>query len=444
MSIKDGLHLRFFDGAPEEVVRYEAPFVFGASSVEIDAFAQETVAVAGGLALSFGLQASAVRGSNPAEHIGWVNLSPRLSLNLPLSRRRSSAIRISAARYFHGLPLNYLTWGHPDAPGGLVYAWDDRNGDALVQPDEQGVLRRREGPRYGAIDPEIRRPRTDEFLIAVIQDFGRGWFLSAAGYMREGRDLIETENIGLPTEAYVPTTIFDAGDDRIPGNYDDLFFNVFSQKPETLGLDFFLLSNPGGASRLSTYKGFDFVLVKRPTDRSLFFLALTATEATQMTSPGNTEWENDDGVVGALYDNPNAEINARGRPRFDRAYTARLGGFIALPLGFSAGVVVKYYDGQPFARKIVVTGFPQGPFTIMAHPRGDARYEFNMTADARIEKRFRLGRRGTVRLMADVFNLFNQHLATAESAWTNPAFPLRYATEIESPRVARLGLNFEF
>ena len=30
------------------------------------------------------------------------------------------------------------------------------------------------------------------------------------------------------------------------------------------------------------------------------------------TSPGNTEWENDDGVVGTLYDNPNTLINAQG------------------------------------------------------------------------------------------------------------------------------------
>jgi hypothetical protein len=80
----------------------------------------------------------------------------------------------------------------------------------------------------------------------------------------------------------------------------------------------------------------------------------------------------------------------------------------------------------------------------MAFPRGVARYEFNMTVDVRLEKRFRLGRAGLLRLMVDVFNLFNQHLATEESPWTNDAFPLRFATEIQSPRVARLGLKFEF
>jgi hypothetical protein len=80
---------------------------------------------------------------------------------------------------------------------------------------------------------------------------------------------------------------------------------------------------------------------------------------------------------------------------------------------------------------------------IQAHGRGVARYEFNMTVDLRLEKYFRFSF-GTVRLMADVFNLFNQHLATAESPWTTPEFPLRFATDIQSPRTWRLGLHIEF
>ena len=48
---------------------------------------------------------------------------------------------------------------------------------------------------------------------------------------------------------------------------------------------------------------------------------MTATRAFQTNGPGNTAWENDEGMIGPLYDNPNAGINAQGRPRFDRAYT---------------------------------------------------------------------------------------------------------------------------
>ena len=66
-----------------------------------------------------------------------------------------------------------------------------------------------------------------------------------------------------------------------------------------------------------------------------------------------------------------------------------------------------------------------------------------MTVDVRLEKCIRLGSTA-LRLMADVFNVFNQNQATEESAWTNSEFPLRFATRIQSPRLFRAGLNFEF
>jgi hypothetical protein len=397
----------------------------------------------GGFALTLGLHLSADSARNPSATVQGVHLSPRFAFEVPLSRKKTSAFRFTAGRYYHVLPLSDLAWGNPDAPGALAYEWRDSNGDGSYSGDELGRLLRREGPLYGAIDPDLRRPSTDEISLSITHDLGRGWLLSLAGYLREARNLIETINTGVPSSAYAPVSLYDEGDDRIPGSIDDLLFTVFDQKADTLGRDFFLLTNPGRASRASTYKGLDLVLTKRLTAKSLFFLALTATQAWQTNGPGNTEEENDDGVLAGLYDDPNASINARGRPRFDRAYTARLGLSLALPLDTAFGAVVKYYDGQPFTRMIIVRGLTQGPFLIQAHPRGVARYEFNMTVDLRLEKKVRLAGT-TLRLLVDVFNAFNQNLATTESPWTSPEFPLRFATEVQSPRVWRVGLNFEF
>jgi hypothetical protein len=236
-------------------------------------------------------------------------------------------------------------------------------------------------------------------------------------------------------------TIHDDGDDRIPGSHDDLTFTVYDQDPATLGRDVLWLSNPG--PRVSRYQGLDLTLVKKTGPDFLFYMALTATHAVATTNPGNTEWENDDGVLGPLFENPNAAINAKGRPRFDRAYTARIGTSFRGPFGTRIGAVAKYYDGQPFTRKIVVEGLNQGLFYIQAHPRGVARTEYNMTVDLRFEKMF-TWKKGTLRLFLDAFNVLNRNLATAENERTGPDFPLRYATEIQSPRVVRAGLNFEF
>ncbi|MGB6864272.1 MAG: hypothetical protein WBE11_01160, partial [Candidatus Aminicenantaceae bacterium] len=154
-------------------------------------------------------------------------------------------------------------------------------------------------------------------------------------------------------------------------------------------------------------------------------------------------WENDDGVIGALFDNPNTLINTKGRLRFDRAYTVRIGLNYLAPFDINLGCIIKYYDGQPFSRKIIVEDMNQGPFYIQAHSRGAVRYEFNLTLDLRIEKSFRIGT-SKLRLLLDGFNILNNGLATEENQWTGPEFKLRYATEIQSPRVFRLGLAFEF
>jgi hypothetical protein len=66
-----------------------------------------------------------------------------------------------------------------------------------------------------------------------------------------------------------------------------------------------------------------------------------------------------------------------------------------------------------------------------------------MTHDIRLEKIVSLGG-SRLRIILDGFNIFNQRLAVAENEWTGPEYPLRYATEIQSPRIIRLGFAYEF
>jgi hypothetical protein len=365
-----------------------------------------------------------------------------LGFALPLLRDKSLTFRVSAGRYYFGLPLQYLSYGNPQALGGLAYPWTDRNRDGRYQPGEEGELWRREGPFYAGIDPGVKRPYTDEFSVSITKIFGGDIYLTLAGFYRETRHLVETLNVGLPLTAYSPVPIYDPGDDAVPGTPDDLYLTVYGQDKETLGNDLFLLTNPDAGSRVNRYRGLDLTLVKKFGNSVLFFAA-TATEAIGTSSPGNTEFENDDGVIGAFYDNPNAFLYAKGRLRFDRAYTARLGVSLPLPFGFRLAGLAKYYDGQPFSRKIIVTELNQGPFYIQAFSRGVARYEFNMTVDLRLEKIIPVGRtRG--RIFVDAYNIFNWALATQENEWTGPEFTLRYATEVQSPRVIRFGVRYEF
>jgi hypothetical protein len=457
-EILDNIYLHYLNGQPFEIVRFNTPLRHRENSLDIQLFAEDTVTLRNFISLSFGLHLISTRGWVPGTaggaaagipeqesggKINWLHLSPRLGLAFPLSSDRSLTLRISAGRYFFRLPLSYLTYENPQGLAALAYPWTDRNGDNRVQPDETGPLWRREGPYFTRIDPDLKRPYTDEYSVSFTKIFQDNLTLTLAGFYRETRHLVETLNIGVPLTAYDPVQVYDPGDDDIPGDHDDLYLTVYNQKKETLGRDFFLLTNPDADSRVNRYRGLDLTLVKKFSRSWVFFFSVTATEAIGTSSPGNTEYENDDGVIGALYDNPNAFLFAKGRLRFDRAYTARLGWSIPVPLGFRLSGLVKYYDGQPFSRKIIITGFNQGPFYVQAFSRGVARYEFNMTVDLRIEKVISLGE-ASGRIFFDVYNLFDWALATQENEWTGPDFTLRYATEVQSPRVFRVGVRYEF
>jgi len=456
-EILENIHLHYLGDEPFEIVQFNTPLRHKEKSFDIHLFVEDCITFRNLASLSFGLHLVSTRGWAPrldplpgtppppgreGGKINWLNVAPRLSFALPLLNDKSLTFRVSAGRYYFSLPLQYLSYGNPQALGALVYPWTDLNHDGRFQPGEGGELWRRERPFYADIDSQLERPYTDEFSVSVTKIFRGDLYLTLAGFYRETRHLVETLNIGVPLTAYSPVELYDPGDDTIPGTPDDLHLTVYNQNKESLGNDLFLLTNPDAGSRVSRYRGLDLTLVKKfgPT---VFFLAATATEAVGTSSPGNTEYENDDGVIGALYDNPNAFLFAKGRLRFDRAYTARLGVSFPLPFGFRLAGLAKYYDGQPFSRKIIVTGLNQGPFYVQSFPRGVARYEFNMTVDLRLEKTIALGR-ALGRVFLDAYNIFDWALATQENEWTGPEFPLRYATEVQSPRVIRLGMRYEF
>ncbi|MFQ5721757.1 MAG: carboxypeptidase-like regulatory domain-containing protein, partial [Candidatus Aminicenantales bacterium] len=332
-KIYNNLHLHFFEGQPLEIVKYNTPLQHQESAYQLDFFSQEALSLANLATLIFGFHLTYSKGwtaassssSENSGRISWLNLSPRVGFVLPVTKSKKTAFKLWAARYYFTLPLYYLTYGSPNALGGLVYRWDDKNKDNKYQSGEEQYLWRRQGPLFSKIDPDLKRPYTDELVISFQTTFAQNWHLSLSGFIRQTKNLVETVNIGVPFSAYDELKIFDIGDDRIPGTHDDLTFTVYNQKSETLGQDFFLLTNPEANSRISKYYGLDLTLIKKYGSRFTFFLSLTATSAMGTTSPGNTAWENDDGVVGSLYDNPNTLINAQGRLRFDRAYVGRIG-----------------------------------------------------------------------------------------------------------------------
>ncbi len=161
-----------------------------------------------------------------------------------------------------------------------------------------------------------------------------------------------------------------------------------------------------------------------------------------MTGPSNDPLDRDADVLGMTWDNPNNRTSAEARTSYDRAFNAKAWGIVQAPWGTRAGVVARYWDGRPFARRSWVN-LTQGPVLYIPNDNAHVRTTFNLTLDARLEQTFaRHGEQGSWAIIGEGYNLLNFENDTQEVDLTGPEFGPRLATALQPPRVFRLGLAY--
>ena len=151
--------------------------------------------------------------------------------------------------------------------------------------------------------------------------------------------------------------------------------------------------------------------------------------------------ENDQGVLGEVFSDPNAATSGPGRLFFERGYVIKWSAMYRLPYGLRGGTAARYQDGQHFTRVVIAPGVEQGVDFIPALPRGLTRFTYTFTLDTRLEKPIRMGG-GQASVILQVFNLLNTNNEVEEYEVSGPAF--RAATAVQPPRSVRLGLRFTF
>jgi len=168
------------------------------------------------------------------------------------------------------------------------------------------------------------------------------------------------------------------------------------------------------------------------------------------TNPGDAPFESDPGVVGSLYMDPNAGINAAGRTYFDRAYVGKLQFLGRFPRALGSidwSNLVNYLDGLDFARRWLVTGLPQGPFlvntTVRGSPGGGNRAEHVFNWNLRFSRSFRASA-GSFRVALDVFNVTNAAHRIQESEVTGSLFNQRLPVAIEPARFVRFQVEYQW
>jgi len=397
------------------------------------------------LTLSAALRLDLDRGSadGAPSGIGWANVSPRAALQWRPGASDAFVISTGYGWYRHRLPLGYFAVGDPAGPSGVMYRWDDANGDgAFASPEltavaAVGLCCTEAGP--SRIADDLARPTTRAFHIGFEHRLG-SWRWGITGLDRREDDIVVLLNTGVTLDDYTVSYVEDPGVD-IAGLQGFNTLPIYNRLPASFGRDQYVLANaPGEPTR---HQAFEVTLARDLGDRWYFRFGGTAYRTEGVGAYlGYRADENDQGLIGDAYTMPNAGTSARGRLFYDRAFVMKVLGAYAPPGPFRAAAVARYQDGQPFSRVLIADGLNQGPELIQAYPRGGQRFTFTATLDARAELRWPLGAARTLGVSLDVFNLLNMDNEVEEDIVTGPAF--RAITAVQPPRVVRLGVRLTF
>jgi hypothetical protein len=435
-------------GVPAYVVSYNTPAESRERVHTVSAFAADHLVLREGLSADIGVWTDLSRGSSPTgKGISWNSLSPRAGFAWRVPHTHGFLVQASYRRSYSPLAARYLDYGNSNSLGGSIYQWTDRNGNGWFEPGEEGALLMRFGGPYSSLAPSLRRPYADEWNVGGQWFFSHHAFTRVQLFRRDEKNRLAAVDTGLGANAFTPMSIPDPGPDGLPGTFDDQRLTVYQQNPATLGQDHYVLTNPPRLQMLHA----GFVAEVGGEWRGLLAQAsFTAEKSWGPTNPGNAVFENDPGVIGALFADPNSAARTLARSYVDRAYLGKLQASYRLPAGWGgwqlAGIA-NYLDGLPFARQLLVTGFPQGPLltptTVRGSPEGGNRAQYVLNWNLRVQKESQLPV-GRITALVDILNVMNARQAIQQVDLSGPTFNARLPLAIQPARAVRLGLAYHF
>jgi hypothetical protein len=447
-------------GAPAFVLQLNTPLDSRSRIRTLHTYIADHLTLGRLFSVEGGLMVDVSRGSLPAQSSGygifagprifdaisdlisWNSVSPRVGFAWLVAPRL--VLRGTYFRLYAPLSGHDLDFGNPNSLGGNEYQWIDHNNDGVFQSNELGRLLLRFGGPYSSIDPLLRRPYSDEFDIGGELRVTHSVIASIHLFRRDEKDRLAAMNVGVPFSAYTPITIVDPGDGSLKG-FDQLNrLTVYSQNPATFGQDRYLLTNPPDLRMLNA----GYTAAVRGEIRGFALEAsFVAEKAYGRTNPGDAPFENDPGVVGSLYMDPNTLIYARGRNYFDRGYVGKFHASYRLPGRVDLMAVADYFDGLVFGRQLLVTNLAQGPVivsaTVRGSPEGGNRAQYVLNWNMRAQRDFRVPL-GRLTVAIDAMNVLNAAQQLQQNDVSSSTYVQRPPVAIQEPRSFRFLCRYDF
>ena len=341
--------------------------------------------------------------------VTWNTAGPRLSVAYDLTGDARTALKGSAARYYYvisttGTPLDAL---NPNSTYQATYVWNDANRDLVFQPGEQTGTPVITSGTTTSVDPNYRRPYTDEYTLGVDRDMGRALKLSAVYTYRRERLQQGTRNTSGAFASSL-TTRADTGADGVAGTADDSTYQFFDRISG--GNQVSVTNDPTSIQR---YKGIELTANKRLSNRWQMLAGYTF---------AHTTWI-DYSVPNLATPNPNLALVTNG-PVATNAFSSTAGQIGDRPHQFklTGSYILPWYDveiaanvraqsGIALTRNISTRPTVGGAFNVNVGSAGALRLDPVKTVDLRIGKLFRFGSRD----LEGAIDLYN--LANANTAW---------------------------
>ena len=418
--------------------------------------------------------------------INFNNLSPRLGLVYALGEARRTSIKFSFSRYYHSLITQDHMVAVPEIGGSETYEWNDLNGDLVFQDGEQGtlissILNPAVRDFDDVIDPDLENSWIDSFNIKLEHELTNDFVVSVAGIFKREKNLFDTVRKRTTGDQQNPFNDYRPID--VVNQIDGSPLTIFALKPEFRGAQTVVfMTNPtfAGVELFRNYNVLEIVAQKRFSDGWQFLAAYN-----YLDSYGNignnftgTTFQN------FVYDNPNTLINVEGPLDQDSTHQIKLQGTYTLPYdilvsGFyqgSTGIPIHIF--QPFMADLApgaytVRHFPLCPsgatkghsgggggcrpaplgnpnivvetnIDVAGEPRGLRRFDFKHNLDLRVEKQFPFGDGMKLGLILDVFNVTNTNRVLSYSSLKFDIPQFLQVSSIETPRILRLGVRFQF
>jgi carboxypeptidase family protein/TonB-dependent receptor-like protein len=419
------------------------------------------------------LPAIAFPGADPG--VVFHNFSPRLGMTYDVLGSGRMIARVNYARYYGQVGLGGVASEiNPVASTGLRYPWIDANGNKFADPGEivlsgsplavvQGnwsAANPANTVSANSVDPNLKNDTTDEFIVGIDRELGRGLAVGANYIWRRYDNFQWEDKNGITSADWVATTFTPAAsscpsaDNRTaaaqcsPVTY---YQPAFQQPTE------FTFTNAPGYNR--SFNGFEVTGRKRMSNHWLLNTSFSYNSAVYNYNdfPGSHNMSSGTAGTVPLSEDPTNRVN-RNEHQYDyltsgsgignvfvnAKWLFKLSGMYELPYAINVSAFYNARQGYPFERGILSPSRANGGNTVfvLLDPTGENRLPNYQNLDFHVDRPVHLQ---SVRFVPslDVFNVANANTIQAIRGTQNAA-NANQIQAILAPRVVRFGIRFNW